>query len=113
MNERAIGSDQIGQRNFVIHGLFDDGRASSGKHKDDERSGVESIERFQNGICGLDGFRRGRWMSTLKISEAAHLARRLDRRSDDPLKSAADLIFERCDHGVSRFADGDYQYAGV
>jgi hypothetical protein len=37
----------------------------------------------------------------------------LDRRSDDPLEAAADLIFERCDHGVSRFADGDYEYPRV
>src|SRR5258705_18954 len=44
-------------------------------------------------------------MSTLKISEAAHLAWGINRRCDDALEPAAHASFQRCHHSVSCLAN--------
>src|SRR5208337_1766162 len=120
VDERAVGRDQIGEGDFGVNRLFDDGRASAGKQKDDERVGVERAERFEDRFGGLNGFGGGGGMASMKIAEAADLAglaqsSGIDGGGDYACfgTAAADLRFERGGHGVGGFADGDDEDAVV
>ncbi len=84
--------------------------------KIDERIGVESCQRFENGVGGADGFGGGGGMASAKIAEAVDLVRGFDRRCDDAsrlLPLASDLGFESGGHGVRGLADGDDEDAIV
>src|ERR1019366_3252843 len=67
VHQRLVGGGEISERNVVVlqgvfhsnDGPFDDRRASPRDHKDDEGSGVESREGFENGIGGADRFGGG------------------------------------------------------
>ena len=52
-------------------------------------------------------------MATPEIAEAANLRGRLDRAGHDAFKSAANLHFERVDHGVRGFTDRDHDDAAI
>ena len=93
--------------------FFYDGRAAAGDHKDGERSGVESSQRFEDGVGRADGFGGGHRMSAAKIAEAADLIGWLDRRCNNAFESAAELGFESGGHGVRSLADGDDEDALV
>src|SRR6266567_3879545 len=47
-------------------------------------------------------------MPTLEVAEAANVRGRLDRAGHDAFKSAANLHFERVDHGVGGLADRNH-----
>src|SRR5580658_7078719 len=44
MDERAVGGGEIEQGDFVVHRSFDQRRATTGNHKDDQNSGVKSSQ---------------------------------------------------------------------
>ncbi len=73
----------------------------------------ESIQRFEDGVGGADGFGGGGGMSAAKIAETADLAHGIDRRCDDALEAAAELGFESGGHGVRGLSYGDYEDAVV
>src|SRR6202158_2944002 len=79
VDQRAVGGGEVGQRDFGVNRLLYYGRTAAGDHKDDERSGVESSQRVENGAGGQYGFVSGRGMSAAKIAEAADLTFWFDR----------------------------------
>src|SRR5277367_6543255 len=63
----AISSDQIVQRNFIVDGIFDDGRASAADHENHQRVGGLSFQSLSNRFCRKYGFSIWSGMSAAKI----------------------------------------------
>ena len=108
-----VGGGEIGERNFFVNWLLDDGRAPAGDHENYERGGVLRAQRFENGFGSANGFGGGCGMSAMKVAESTDLSFGLDQRGDDAFQTAAYLRFECGGHGVRGFADGDYENATV
>ena len=52
-------------------------------------------------------------MAAAKVAKASHLRNRIDRTGHDAFEAIARLHFQRIDHGMRGFADGDHQHAVV
>ena len=113
VHQHPVGGDQIFQRNFIVDRLFRDRRPSATEHEDHQRRRILGAQRFQHGLGGTDRFLVGHRMASAKVAEAPNLRNRIDRTGHNALEAIARLHFERIDHGMRRFADGNHQHAIV
>ncbi len=114
MHQSTIGRDQIVQGNLIVNWLLNNRRSSATEQKNHQRRRGLRTQRFQNSARRVNGFSIGCGMSAAKITEAAHLRRRLDRTRHNTLeRSRADLLCQRLHHRMSGFADGNHQHARI
>ena len=113
VHQRPVGGDQIFQRNLIVDRLFSNRRPSATEHENHQRRRVLSVERFQHGFGGTDRFLVGQRMASAKVAKAPSLRSRIDRTGHNAFEAIARLHFERIDHGMRGFADGDHQHAIV
>src|SRR5205823_13652833 len=91
-HQSTVGGNQIGEGNFVIDGLFDNGRTSTAEQEEDECRRRLRLQHSQNRARRLKGFLIGRGMSPTKVPEAMNLCGRLDRTGYDSFERRADLL---------------------